>query len=108
MRLMVEQLEKLESRLRELAFLNKGLAIKLTDGRPGKEKEETYHYEGGVGEFVKYLNRTEETLHQPIHIEKVAGDVRVELGRRQDRVCGRVWMGSRMQSTSQGKLQDRS
>jgi DNA gyrase subunit B len=71
--------DTLESRLRELAFLNKGLSIMLTDARPGKEKEDTFHYAGGVGEFVEYLNRTEETLHKPIHIEKTVDDVRVEL-----------------------------
>ena len=71
--------DTLESRLRELAFLNKGLNIKLTDGRPGKEKEEIFFYAGGVGEFVEYLNRTEETLHKPIYIEKTVDDVHVEL-----------------------------
>ena len=54
--------DTLENRLRELAFLNKGLAIKLTDERIGKE--ETFVYEGGIAEFVEYLNRTEETLHK--------------------------------------------
>jgi DNA gyrase subunit B len=71
--------DTLESRLRELAFLNKGLCIKLSDSRPGKEKEDTFHYAGGVAEFVEYINRTEETLHKPIYIEKTVDDVRVEL-----------------------------
>jgi DNA gyrase subunit B len=71
--------DTLESRLRELAFLNKGLSINLSDCRPGKEKEETFHFAGGVAEFVEYINRTEETLHKPIHIEKTIDDVRVEL-----------------------------
>jgi DNA gyrase subunit B len=69
--------DRLESRLRELAFLNKGLAIKLTDARTGKE--ETFHYAGGVAEFVLYLNRSEEVLHKPIYIDKVLDDVRVEV-----------------------------
>jgi DNA gyrase subunit B len=69
--------DTLESRLRELAFLNKGLAIKLSDERAGKE--ETFHYAGGVSEFVEYLNRSEETLHKPIHIEKLVDDVKVEV-----------------------------
>jgi DNA gyrase subunit B len=69
--------DTLESRLRELAFLNKGLNIQLLDERTGKE--EKFFYAGGVGEFVEYLNRSEETLHKPIHIEKVVDDVRVEL-----------------------------
>ncbi len=65
--------------LRELAFLNKGLSIKLTDGRPGKEKEDVFYFAGGVAEYVEWLNRTEETLLKPIYIEKVCDDVRVEL-----------------------------
>src|SRR5437899_671849 len=47
--------DTLESRLRELAFLNKGLCIKLTDERSGKE--ELFKYDGGIAEFVEYLNR---------------------------------------------------
>ena len=54
--------DTLENRLRELAFLNKGLAIKLTDERTGKE--EIFAYSGGVAEFVEYLNRTEEAIHK--------------------------------------------
>jgi DNA gyrase subunit B len=69
--------DTLESRFRELAFLNKGLSIQLRDDRTGKE--DTFHYAGGVAEFVEYLDRSEETLHKPIHIEKVVDDVRVEL-----------------------------
>ncbi len=68
---------RLESRLRELAFLNKGLNIKLTE--EATAKEETFHFAGGVGEFVEYLNRAEETIHQPIYIEKTADDVYVEV-----------------------------
>jgi DNA gyrase subunit B len=69
--------DTLEARLRELAFLNKGLAIKLSDARTGKQ--DTFHYVIGVAEFVEFLNRSEETLHKPIYIEKSADDVRVEL-----------------------------
>jgi DNA gyrase subunit B len=69
--------DTLEARLRELAFLNKGLAIKLTDERSGKE--ETFHYQGGIAEFVQYLNRSEEVLHKPIYVDKVIDDVRVEV-----------------------------
>jgi DNA gyrase subunit B len=69
--------DTLEARLRELAFLNKDLAVKLTDERTGKE--ETFHYEIGVAEFVEYLNRSEEVLHKPIYIDKAVDDVRVEL-----------------------------
>ncbi|HEV3081460.1 MAG TPA: DNA gyrase subunit B [Gemmataceae bacterium] len=69
--------DTLESRLRELAFLNKGLAIKLTDGR--SNKEEVFKYDGGIAEFVEYLNRTNETLLKPIYIEKTLDNVRVEV-----------------------------
>ena len=62
--------EVLSSRLRELAFLNKGIAITLTDKREGEERVEKYHYEGGIKEFVSYLNRNKEVLHEsPIYVE---------------------------------------
>jgi DNA gyrase subunit B len=70
--------DTLEARLRELAFLNKGLAIKLTDERSGKE--ELFKYDGGIAEFVEYMNRLEtEAVHKPIYIEKTLDDVRVEV-----------------------------
>ncbi len=69
--------DTLESRLRELAFLNKGLSITLADER-GPEKE-TYHYAGGVSEYVEYLDRAEDTLHKPIYLDKTLDDVRVEV-----------------------------
>ncbi|MSQ96886.1 MAG: DNA gyrase subunit B [Gemmataceae bacterium] len=68
----------LESHLRELAYLNKGLAIKLTDEKTGKE--EVFHAEGGVAEFVEYFNRTEETIHKVLYVDKTMDDVRVEVG----------------------------
>ena len=62
--------EVLASRLRELAFLNKGIAITLTDNREGEERVEKFHYEGGIKEFVSYLNRNKEVLHEsPIYVE---------------------------------------
>src|SRR6516164_1486376 len=54
--------DTLEVRLRELAFLNKGLRITLNDERSGKE--EKFLYAGGIAEFVQYLNRSEEVLHK--------------------------------------------
>jgi DNA gyrase subunit B len=59
----------LETHLRELAFLNKGLVIKLLEERDNKEY--VYHYAGGVAEFVEHLNKEAATLHKPIYIEKV-------------------------------------
>ena len=62
--------EVLASRLRELAFLNKGIAITLIDKREEEERVEKYHYEGGIKEFVSYLNRNKEVLHEsPIYVE---------------------------------------
>lgn len=69
--------DTLENRLRELAFLNKGLTIKLKDERTGKEDQ--FAYAGGIAEYVEYLNRSEEPLHKPIYLDKTASDVRVEV-----------------------------
>src|SRR5262249_50077462 len=70
--------DTLETRFRELAFLNKNLAIKLTDERTGKE--ETFKYDGGLSEFVEYLNRNEDIFHKPpIYMDKTLNDVRVEV-----------------------------
>ncbi len=72
--------ETLENRLRELAFLNKGLTIEFSDERDAeKKKSEAFHYEGGLEEFVKYINRNKEPLHQTIYFEKQEGAVIVEL-----------------------------
>jgi len=60
-----------------LAFLNKGLSIKLTDKRTGKE--EVFHYEGGVSEFVEWMNRSEEAVHKVLYVDRMQDDVRVEV-----------------------------
>ena len=60
----------LEQRLRELAFLNKGLTITLNDERVEPEKQVVFKYEGGIAEFIKHLNKTKTVLHEkPIHFE---------------------------------------
>ena len=56
----------LKQRLREMAFLTKGLKIVLRDTREGMEREKTFHYEGGIREFVTYLNRSKEALYPEI------------------------------------------
>ncbi len=56
----------LRQRLRELAFLTKNLRIILTDKRPGQERTETFHYEGGIKEFVQYLNKSKEALYENV------------------------------------------
>ena len=69
--------DTLENRLRELAFLNKGLAIKLTDKRTGKE--DVFHYEGGVAEFVEWMNKSDEAVHKILYVDKTVDEVRVEV-----------------------------
>ena len=62
--------DTLAQRLRELAFLNKGLKITLTDEREDPVKSHEFHYSGGIAEFIKHLNRGKNVLHEkPIHFE---------------------------------------
>jgi DNA gyrase subunit B len=62
--------DTLAQRLRELAFLNKGLKITLTDEREDPVKAHEFHYAGGIAEFIKHLNRGKSVLHdKPIHFE---------------------------------------
>ncbi|MEK4563094.1 DNA topoisomerase (ATP-hydrolyzing) subunit B [Alkalihalobacillus sp. FSL R5-0424] len=76
----VYDFDTLASRLRELAFLNKGLTIHIKDVRAEKEQESTYYYEGGIGSFVEHLNRSKEVLHpEPIHIESEKDGLTVEV-----------------------------
>lgn len=72
--------EILSQRLRELAFLNKGINITLIDERGEEIKEEVYHYEGGIKSFVSYLNRNKEVLHkEPIYVEGLKDGISVEV-----------------------------
>ena len=70
----------LKQRLREMAFLTKGLKIVLKDKRPEENVALTFHYEGGIREYVEYLNKSKEVLYpQVIHCEGKKGDVVVEV-----------------------------
>jgi DNA gyrase subunit B len=72
--------EVLTQRLRELAFLNKGVRITLRDERGGKTKEQSFLYEGGISEFVSHLNKNHTTLHAPpIYIQGEREGVVVEI-----------------------------
>jgi DNA gyrase subunit B len=70
--------EVIGTRLREMAFLNKGL--KIIYKHAGMEEPEIFHYEGGIGSYVEFLNKNKTVLHdKPIYIEKVVGDIQVEV-----------------------------
>ena len=70
----------LKQRLREMAFLTKGLKIVLKDKRPEETVALTFHYEGGIREYVEYLNKSKEVLYpQVIYCEGKKGDVVVEV-----------------------------
>ena len=68
----------LAQRMREQAFLNRGIRIKLTDERTGKSN--AYHYEGGIVSFVQYLNRNKDVLHdKPIYMSAARDNMEVEV-----------------------------
>ena len=70
----------LKQRFREMAFLTKGLRISLTDLRDEEPKERVFHYEGGIKEFVQYLNRSKTPLYeQIIYCEGTKDNVEVEV-----------------------------
>jgi DNA gyrase subunit B len=73
------QYETLATRLRELAFLNKGVEIELEDQRIESPRSDVYRYEGGLIEFVKHLNKNRKPLHaEPMSVETTKDDVEVE------------------------------
>ncbi|PUA34661.1 DNA topoisomerase (ATP-hydrolyzing) subunit B [Paenibacillus elgii] len=69
--------ETLQSRIRELAFLNKGIEITLTDERT--DVSQSFFYEGGIISFVEFLNQHREALHQPIYVEGQKDNIQVEI-----------------------------
>ncbi|MBM6629338.1 DNA topoisomerase (ATP-hydrolyzing) subunit B [Mammaliicoccus vitulinus] len=73
--------ETLQKRIRELAFLNKGIQISLRDERDEENiKEDSYHYEGGIKSYVEMLNKSKEVLYdEPIYIHDSKEDVEVEI-----------------------------
>ena len=74
------QYDVLKTRFREMAFLNRGIRIVFRDERPEEPKENVFHYEGGISEFVKFINKNKEVLFaEPIYISGLVGTTSVEV-----------------------------
>lgn len=72
--------EKLSERLREKAFLNKGIRIKISDEREDEVRSHEFYYKGGIAEFVKHLNKNKSPLHEePIYFEMVSDELSIEV-----------------------------
>ena len=72
--------DKLSERLREKAFLNKGIRITIKDERDEGERSHEFYYKGGIAEFVKHLNKNKTTLHdKPIYFEKEGDNLSIEV-----------------------------
>ncbi len=72
--------EKLSERLREKAFLNKGIRIFIKDEREEVEKSHEFYYKGGIAEFVKHLNKNKAPLHdEPVYVEQISENLTVEV-----------------------------
>jgi DNA gyrase subunit B len=72
--------DKLSERLREKAFLNKGIRITIKDEREEPERSHEFYYKGGIAEFVKHLNKNKTTLHdKPIYFEKESDALSIEV-----------------------------
>ena len=72
--------DKLSERLREKAFLNKGIRITIKDEREEPEKSHEFYYRGGIAEFVKHLNKNKSVLHdKPIYFEKIGDALSIEV-----------------------------
>ncbi|HLS22719.1 MAG TPA: DNA topoisomerase (ATP-hydrolyzing) subunit B [Pseudogracilibacillus sp.] len=69
----------LKKRLRELAFLTRKLTISLEDKRDEERELVEFYYEGGIKEYVEYMNRTKQSLHEPIYAEGEENDISVEV-----------------------------
>ena len=68
------------NRLREMAFLNKGLKIIFKDEKNEKDEEQVFHYEGGIGSYVEFLNKNKEVMFEkPVYIDKTVDGINVEV-----------------------------
>jgi DNA gyrase subunit B len=75
----VYEYDILANRLRELAYLNRGLRIKITDEREDDVRTNNYHYEGGIKSYVEHLNKSKEPIHEPIFIEGEKDGISIEI-----------------------------
>ena len=76
----VYSFERLSERLREKAFLNKGIRINIRDEREETEKSHEFYYKGGIAEFVKHLNKNKSVLHdEPLYFEHISDELSVEV-----------------------------
>ncbi|NLQ74475.1 DNA topoisomerase (ATP-hydrolyzing) subunit B [Streptococcus mutans] len=72
--------DKLAKRIQELAFLNKGLKISITDKRSGQERKEEFHYEGGIVSYVEFINENKEVIFdKPIYTDGSLDGISVEV-----------------------------
>ncbi|TQR29248.1 DNA topoisomerase (ATP-hydrolyzing) subunit B [Lysinibacillus sphaericus] len=75
----VYEFDILAHRIRELAYLNRGIRITIADEREGEERSTTYHYEGGIRSYVEHLNQTKEPIHDPIDVLGEKDGISVEI-----------------------------
>ncbi|MGB7068706.1 MAG: DNA topoisomerase (ATP-hydrolyzing) subunit B [Pyrinomonadaceae bacterium] len=79
----VYSFDKLSERLREKAFLNKGIRIFIKDEREEEEKSHEFYYKGGIAEFVKHLNKNKSPLHDdPLYFEVIDDDLSIEISKQ--------------------------
>lgn len=69
----------LATRVRELAYLNRGISITIADERTGQERAETFHFEGGIREYVEHINKNKEAIHLPIDVFGEKEGISVEI-----------------------------
>lgn len=75
----VYEYDILAHRIRELAYLNRGISITIADEREGEERSTTYHYEGGIRSYVEHLNQSKEPIHDPIDVLGEKDGISVEI-----------------------------
>lgn len=75
----VYEFDILANRIRELAYLNRGIRITIADEREGQERSTTYHYEGGIKSYVEHLNKNKEPIHESIDVSGEKEGISIEI-----------------------------